>query len=99
MPGSGPIDPEIVVDAIKLSTTSWSSNHLVVNGANRWLHVDTAANRWTLSTSSDVLIDEDLFNEIKACGQSGPYVLIDRLRYEIAPATIEGSTWAVKLPA
>lgn len=100
MPGSGPIDPETVVQAIQAAGTTWSSNHLVLDGgANKWPTVDTSANRWTLSSAPACLIDQDTFNALRSCTLRGAYVLSGGLRYELAPVPLQGSTWATLLPA
>ena len=99
MPASGPIDPELVVNAIKDPSTTWSSNHLVVGGVNRWPVVDTQSNRWTLSAAPACLIDQDTFNALRSCTLRGPIVVSGGLTYTLDPVTVSGSTWATLQPS
>ena len=99
MPGSGPIDPETVVQAIQAAGTTWSSNHLVVGGVNRWPAVDESANRWTLSASPACLIDEDTFNALRGCVLRGSIVVSGGLTYTLDPVTVAGQAWAVLQPS
>lgn len=100
MPGSGPIDPEIVVDAIKLSTTSWSSNHLVLDGGlNRWPVVAGGGTRWSLSASPACLIDQDTFNALRSCTLRGSIVVVAGASFQLDAVTIAGASWATLQPA
>lgn len=100
MPGSGPIDPETVVNAIKAAGSTWSSNHLVLDGgANRWPVVDANANRWGLSAAPACLIDQDTFNALRSCTLRGSIVVSGGSTYTLDPVTVSGSTWAILQPA
>lgn len=105
MPGSGPIDPEIFVNAVKAAGTEWSSNHInVLDGdpprlVGRWPAVDTGANRWTLSASPACLIDEDTFNALRGCVLRGSIVVSGGLTYTLDSVTVSGQAWAVLQPS
>lgn len=92
MPG-GPIDPDIIANAIHGGAT-WTSNHLTVAGASKWLAIDTAG-RWILNASPACLIDEDTYNAIRtALPPVGGYFTIGTERRKLAPVVVSGSTWA-----
>lgn len=95
MPGSGPIDPEIIFAVLHGSqSATWEDSHLVLHSTSPpaavWLVVTGDA--WDVTSSTAILISRETFDAIAsatACTNGG--LIIDGARKQLA--SVNG--WAV----
>lgn len=98
MPGSGPTDPDKVIEAIHGGAQHDAGNDcLLVADAPTWLRVDGTA--WELSSSPDVAIERDVFDALALATPEGALLRIGGVLYALEPCPVDGKTYATLLPA
>lgn len=98
MPGSGPIDPDKILEAILDNGADWAADHLVLNGP-QWLRVE--GNAWELSTTEDVLISRETFDALQTADRTpvANCIRIGGSLFTLDEDEIEGRAFAVLNPA
>lgn len=91
MPGSGPIDPDKILQII--ATASHDEDHLETPDGARWLRVDGSA--WEESSVLDVRISRETFDDLAGCTPELPLVRVDGALKRLD--SVDG--WAVLNPA
>lgn len=104
MPGSGPTDPEKIIQAI-LDGATWDAGHLVMPRGlgTRWLAVvqhDDGGLAWELTLTRGVELEEATFAQLGGARASFGFAYVEGLRYTLtAPSPIASEQLAVLMPA
>lgn len=103
MPGSGPIDPEKLLEVIQAAGSDWTDYHLtILDGSppaqvDRWPAVEDGA--WTASPVEACRIDRDTFDSLRGATLAGMFVIVDSSRFTVVAVTIDDVAWCCLLPA
>jgi hypothetical protein len=91
MPGSGPTDPDLVVQCIQGGATLDEGRLFTERGGYRWIAGADIGGRevWVVTFTRGVFLDEDAFELLARARCVDGYVHVDGLRYELVPPSPE----------